>query len=237
MSRGRSARIRKLSQPALLWASLVLFVGCAHEPSNVGTGVDNDPLVGATAQNPTARTKAAMTTATATTGSGRNATPLPLAPNPTASAAALAGGAASANDKDIDPRLAPDPRGPGGLTNTDGPGVSGAGIALQGPTARADITNSRETNAQPVSNSTAPIESLQKGLDLIKSYGAADRCLEEVSDGVWKFSCRMPIQSTADIRTMKVVEATLPGEDGLVAVRAVLQKIEQLGNTPVPVNR
>ena len=202
-----------------------------HDPAaqNVGTGVDNDPLAGACAQGNVPKTKGPIATASSTAPVGVGTAALPAAPHPTASAAALAAGVAQPGDKDIDPRLAPDPHAP---ANSVTP-VGGAGVALQGPTAHGvDTADPRDLVASPVSQKSLPVENLQRGLDLIKSYGAVDRCLEEVSDGVWKFSCRMPIPSTGEIPRAKVVEATLPGEDGLIAVRAVLQKIQQIATDP-----
>jgi hypothetical protein len=222
---------RRLERWGWLAAASLLLSGCLNPPPpQASTG---DPLRGDQPPIPTAPTPTA--TAKTTEPDGKPTGPPAPVSRPSNSAAALAASTSTSKINDPDPLTGPDPR----TTSTAPdwkPSTETASIVLHGPQAldgpSPTLSSAPSTKpgvargVTPASATVANVDSFQNAQNLLRSIGATSQVLETVGDtGKWHFLCRIP--DPVQPSRLTVYEATVAGEDGLAAMRAVLHQIEQ----------
>ena len=84
------------------------------------------------------------------------------------------------------------------------------------------------SNIVPISSSpggAVRIDSFQQAEDQLAARGVISQQLRQVgSNGAWEFSCRVPDPHNPGLNNVHV--ATAPGENGVAAMRMVIQEID-----------
>jgi hypothetical protein len=218
MNAARTATARGRALAGLWAAALVSLAGCVNQPVGGGArAVENDPLTGGPPIPP-------APAAAATAGAKAAAPAQPSAPGSTGSTAALAVG----QPKDKTAEKQPDPRTTAAPDGWRAP-ASSATLNEPKPAEGTETAPSVAVHppmmeaAPPAAAGVPPIDSYQQAQQLLDAYGATDRLLKEVSErSDWYFECRVPTGPGQ----AKVFNGTLPGENGLAVIRAVLQRME-----------
>lgn len=203
---------------------LVLLAGCQgagrHNPDDVlfgGTPSAPPPPIPSGGKSPTATAA----------GPGAAAAPLPPLPppGPSSSLASLTTGGNATPENDRSPR-AP------GVTPVPDNGAWRGGATLHGPQPADDpgsrITTVGATGVGPLPAAGGSPDGYQQVMDKLKARGMTWMRLETTGEaGSWKFSCTVADRANPGIEQR--YEASAPGDGGLAAMRAVLDKIDHPG--------
>jgi hypothetical protein len=200
---------------------LVLLAGC----QTAGRHNPDDVLFGGTPSVPPPPIPAGGKPLTATAaGPGAGAAPLsPLPPpGPSSSLASLTTGGNTTPENDRSSR-AP------AVTPVPDNGAWRGSATLHGPQPADDpgarITTVGATGTGPMPAGGGSSDAYQQVMDKLKARGMTWMRLETTSEaGSWKFSCTVADRANPGIEQR--YEASAPGDGGLAAMRAVLDKID-----------
>ncbi len=225
-ARPHSTRLARL----VLVAGLVGFAGCVPEDA----GYEVDPMLGGT---PIPQNKA--TAPPPSVVSGNNLPALPAAGG-TVSPAAIAGGTdpalAPASDPSYNLRIAA-PSNPDANWHNQ-PTASGTQpqppdplMGLSNPATipvKVQLATTTTANTLPITNppaGPARIDTYQQAQEQLAARGVVGQQLLQIGEnGVWEFRCSVPVPGNPSIHNVYKVQA--PGENGVAAIRLVIQKID-----------